>query len=49
MWTRSELKTKAKAALKQSYWGLVLVTLIISLLSGGGGGFSGFSNGFNAG
>ncbi|MCR5417583.1 MAG: DUF975 family protein [Lachnospiraceae bacterium] len=49
MWTRSELKTRAKAALKQSYWGLVLVTLIISLLSGGGGGFSGFSNGFNTG
>ena len=38
MWTRADLKAKAKEDVKRSYWGLVLVAFIVSLLSGGGGG-----------
>lgn len=37
MWTRKELKEKAKAALKRNYWKIVLVSLLLILL---GGGFS---------
>ncbi len=40
MWTRSELKTKAKEALRLNYWKAVLVALICSFVSGGGGGGS---------
>lgn len=35
MWTRKELKTKAKAAFKRNYWACVAVALILSLLVGG--------------
>lgn len=41
MWTRKELKEKAKAALKRNYWKIVLVSLLLILL---GGGFSGFTS-----
>ena len=34
MWTRSELKERAKTALHRNYWITVAVTLIIGLLSG---------------
>ncbi len=40
MWTRAELKSKAKENLKPSYWGLVLVSIILGFVSGGGGGGS---------
>lgn len=40
MWTRADLKAKAKEDLKRSYWGLVLVAFIFQLLAGGGGGSS---------
>ena len=40
MWTRSELKTKAKEALRLNYWKAVLVALICSFVSGSGGGGS---------
>lgn len=40
MWTRADLKAKAKEDLKRSYWGLVLVAFIFQLLAGGGGGGS---------
>lgn len=43
MWTRSELKEKAKAYVKRSYWPLVLVSLILAVITGG------FSNGGNSG
>ncbi len=36
MWTRKELKTRAKAAFKPNYWKAVLVALIMTLLIGGG-------------
>ncbi len=34
MWTRKEIKEKAKIAFKGQYWGMVLVALLMSLLSG---------------
>lgn len=36
MWTREEIKTKAKAVLRRSYWKALLVSFIISLVSGRG-------------
>lgn len=35
MWTRKELKDKAKAALKRNYWKVVLVSLLIIFIGGG--------------
>ena len=34
-WTRAELKTRAKAAVKMYYWKMVLVALILSMMGGG--------------
>ena len=34
MWTRADLKDKAKAVLSQNYWKLVLIALIANLVSG---------------
>ena len=46
MWTRKELITKAKEALKRNYWKVVLVSVLVILLSGGFSyGFSGGSGG----
>ena len=36
MWTRAELKQRAKVALSNGYWRLVLVGLIASCVAGGG-------------
>ena len=44
MWTRADLKAKAKEDLKRSYWGLVLAAFIFQLLSGGSGGSGGNRN-----
>ncbi len=54
MWTRKELKDKAKLNLNKNYWMVVLVTFIVMITSGGtssfGGSFSsGFSNGLKSG
>ena len=38
MWSRSELKERAKEVLHLNYWKAVLVSLIYSFLSGSGGG-----------
>ena len=38
MWTRRELKERAKAAFKANYWRCVLVAFILALLIGGGAG-----------
>lgn len=35
MWTRVQLKEKAKAALKMNYWKIVLVSLIVAFVGGG--------------
>ena len=40
MWSRSELKSRAKEILHANYWKAVLVSLIFSFVSGGGGGGS---------
>jgi uncharacterized membrane protein len=34
MWTREELKTRAKAALRQSYWKAFLISLVIAIAIG---------------
>lgn len=46
MWSRAELKTKAKSNLFKNYWKAVLVTLIFMLVSGTsfGGTYNFFSN-----
>ena len=38
MWTRRELKERAKAAFRRNYWKCVLVAFILALLVGGGAG-----------
>ncbi|MFZ7133310.1 MAG: DUF975 family protein [Eubacteriales bacterium] len=38
MWTRAELKDKAKDILKTTYWKSLLVSIIIAFAGGGGGG-----------
>lgn len=43
MWTREELKTRAKINLKKYYWAAFAVSLIFSVISGFGGGNSGGS------
>lgn len=46
MWTRKELKTRAKIRFKANYWKSVLIGLILAFLIGGsGGGVSGFVSG----
>ncbi len=54
MWTRSELKSKAKFSFKRNYWKSVLISLLLALIVGGGGtgassATSGFSNGLSKG
>lgn len=39
MWTRKELKDRAKFALKQNYWKIVLVAFLSILIAGGGGAY----------
>lgn len=41
MWTRSELKERGKAALHRNYWIVVLVTLVVTALTGGTGNAAG--------
>lgn len=43
MWTRGELKERARYALRQNYWKILLVSLLMSLLVGGG--FGAFGSG----
>ena len=40
MWTRAELKENAKKFFKYNYWQMVLVSLILTMVGGGGGGVS---------
>lgn len=47
MWTRAELKTRAKACLKKYYWMAFLASLIVTILGGGTAGGSGFRFGVN--
>lgn len=47
MWTRSELKERAKAAIKINYWKCVLVALIFAFIAGGiSGGSSSSASSF---
>lgn len=47
MWSRQELKSRAKTALKQYYWIAFVVCLVATLLGGSGGGGGGSSLGNN--
>lgn len=47
MWTRKELKEQGRTTFKRNYWRSVIVAFLISIVIGGGAGFSSFSNGFN--
>lgn len=38
MWTRMELKMRAKSVLRRNYWKAFLISLVIGLVSGGGSG-----------
>jgi hypothetical protein len=38
MWTRRELKTKAKGVLRHSYWKAFLISLVLAFVVGNGGG-----------
>ena len=40
MWTRRQLKERAKADVSRSYWGLVLMSLIVSVIDGIGNGYN---------
>lgn len=40
MWTRAQLKEKAKVAFKRNYWKTVLISLLLALIAGGGGAAS---------
>ncbi len=40
MWSRSELKARAKEILNMNYWKAVLVSLIFAFIGGSGGGGS---------
>ncbi len=40
MWTRAELKTRAKGVLKTTYWKSFLVSIILAIAGGSGGGSS---------
>lgn len=43
MWSREELKTRAKEVLKVSYWKAFGVSLVLAIISGNGGGGNGRS------
>lgn len=40
MWTRRQLKERAKADVSRSYWGLVLMSLIVTVIDGIGNGYN---------
>lgn len=40
MWTRAELKTRAKSVLKSTYWKSFLVSIILAIVGSSGGGSS---------
>lgn len=48
MWTRVQLKEKAKQALNNNYWKVVLVSLLVALIGGGTAMNLSFTNQFNA-
>lgn len=49
MWTRVEIKERAKAALHRNYWKIVLVASLLFLLGCGSGGYRFYKSAYNAG
>lgn len=48
MWTRAELKNKAKFSFKRNYWKSVLISLLLALLVSGGSGAGSASSAFSS-
>ncbi len=46
LWTRGELKSKAKDVLRMTYWPSLLVSLLILITSGGNGSSGGSNSGW---
>ena len=52
MWTRADLKTRAKFAFKRNYWTAVLVAFVMTIFTAvgsGGNAAKGISDGYNSG
>lgn len=47
MWTRYEIKSRAKDVLRTSYWKALLVSIVVGIFAGSSGGGGGASNGGN--
>ena len=47
MWTRKELKEQGRVSFKRNYWRSVIVAFLITVVIGGGAGFSAFHTGIN--
>lgn len=47
MWTRADLKARAKVDFKKNYWACVLVSFILAILVGGGSGASNAYSSYN--
>ncbi len=45
MWSRGQLKSQAKAVLRNNYWKAFLISLVIAFVQGGGGNSSGGGSG----
>ena len=41
MWSRAQLKGRAKATFKRNYWKCILISLLLTLIAGGSGAASG--------
>ena len=41
MWSRAQLKGRAKATFKRNYWKCILISLLLTLIAGGSGVASG--------
>ena len=37
MWSRAQLKGRAKATFKRNYWKCILISLLLTLIAGGSG------------
>jgi hypothetical protein len=48
MWTRRELKTRAKGVLRQSYWKAFLISLVLAFVMGNGGASVNINRLFNS-
>ena len=43
MWSRAQLKGRAKATFKRNYWKCILISLLLTLIAGGSGNYTDFA------